>query len=661
MTPNFFLTLFVIVPFAMPILYAQQQAPALLQNSFICTQCESGGGGGGGAAVTCDDTKTALYVDASRTVTTGNGYSWATAKKTLHAALYIANRCPNIKSIYVAEGVYTASTTASLANRDNNFFVGSSYSIYGGFAPGGAGGIRDHVNNPTILDGEIADGFEAYHVLVIYGQAEPISIEGFQIKNGFADGSGSIELQPGVNMPRTHGAGIYIRDAAQVTFRNCAIYQNVASGNGGGIFNSNSNLTLVNTVLANNSAVDGGGLQNIAGSVANLINSTLGGNTAVGGGGAAYSTTGTELNVTNTIAWGNTSLWGGGGTKSVNFSLLQSGVGDLNCININPGFNNPADLNGADNKWFTSDDGLNIPFCSPAVNRGNNDASPSPSTDIKGDTRKFNVQIDMGAYENQSIPFPLSGAHRSIDGDEIENYVWGGVTAFGVTGCRIIANVEPNGANPVQGKIRAKTFVETVDDLTYYGLPLVRRHYDFVLTPTNNNATARVTLFFSNTDFLGYNQRGDAVGSMPITDGSNKESLRVIQRMGTSDDGSPGSYYVDGATIIDPDDMDIVWSQTTTNWRVSFNTTRPESGFFLAAIAKYRFIGNGNWTDPNNWEGGRIPPAILPGFCEITIANNSVCTLNIEQRLRKEGQLIVQPNAHLIIQGGLSINPINPR
>lgn len=630
-----------------------------LETNKICLPC---GGGVGGVPV-CNVTYSTLYVDATRPNDDGSGFSWNSAKKTLQAAINIANHCNIISRINVAKGTYipSVSTTPVEATRNHTFFIGESYSIYGGYPNGG--GTRDYINNPTILNGENQDLYESYHVMAIYGITGSVTIDGFQIKNGFADGTGSIELEPGVTMGKDDGAGIYIKNSENVTIRNCAIYNNVANGNGGGIFNANSNLTILNTVFANNTAINGGGLQNQTGGVANITNCTFGGNIGVTAAGVAYSTTGTTLNVTNSIAWGNVNVWGGGGSRNISFSLIQDGNGNTNGLNIDPEFNNPANLAGVDNKWFTSDDGLSIPFCSPAVNRGNNSATPSPATDIKGEPRKYNVQIDMGAYENQSIPYPLSSAHRSVNADEVENYVWGGVTTFGVPGCRLIANLEPNGGNPVQGKLRAKTFVEAAHDLKYRGLPLLSRHFEFELLPTIENATARVTLFVGNGEFHSYNQRTDIVANMPTADGLNKQHLRIIQFRGkpNGSDGQPGTYQIDGPIMIDPDDADIVWHQPSTTWRVSFKTTYLEGGYFLAATTRYRFIGNGNWNDPANWEVGRVPPEILPSFCDIVIVNGSNCILNIEQRLYKYGQFIVEPNAHLIIQGGLSIDPINPR
>ncbi|MES2774633.1 MAG: right-handed parallel beta-helix repeat-containing protein [Bacteroidota bacterium] len=621
----------------------------------ICLSCEGGGGGGSGSPVTCDNSKSTLYVDASRPNNSGDGYSWSTAKQTLHAALYLANRCTNITRINVAEGNYKASntTTPTAATRDNNFFIGDSYSIYGGYPTGG--GTRNYADNPTILDGEIVDLYEAYHVIVIYGVTGAIVIDGFQIKNGFAEGTGSIELEPGVNMNRNDGAGIYIRDAANVTIRNCAIYGNVANSDGAGIFTAGSGVNLVNTVFVNNTvAINGGGMVLTASSTATVTNCTFYNNYSAGAstGGTIYANTGSDLTVANTIVWGNSSEWGGGGTRTVTYSLVEDGTTSNNCLVSNPRFNNTANLDGADNKWFTADDGLSLSFCSPAINRGNNAATTS-ATDITADSRVYNTQVDMGAYEKQSIPGVNAPTDRSLAGDTSNTYVYGGSTALVADGnCRLIGVLTPNGANPVTGRITAETFIIGGTPM-YNGQPYVTRHTDIRAFSNSGSATSNITLWFSNSEFNNFNLRAEAISKLPTTDGMNKQNLRIVQYHGTSATGLPGTYS-GGFTIIDPDDADITWSPVTLSWKVSFNVTG-FSGFFLTAVTKYRFTGNGNWNDPANWQNGMKPPLSLPSWCEIAIAAGTNCILSGQQTISKDSRIIVEAGANLQVNGNLVI------
>lgn len=71
----------------------------------------------------------------------------------------------------------------------------------------------------------------------------------------------------------------------------------------------------------------------------------------------------------------------------------------------------------------------------------------------------------------------------------------------------------------------------------------------------------------------------------------------------------------------------------------------------------YRFTGNGNWSDANNWENQLIPPAYLPGGDLIIIDNaaGGQCVLNITQYISTTGSLIVNSGKKLVMPGVLKI------
>lgn len=114
---------------------------------FFFTSSIGGGGGGEGGGVTCPATQTILYFDASR-VSTGDGKSWASAKKTLQEALFIANQCDKVNSIRIAQGVYKPTTGTE---RNNTFFIGSNFNLVGGYPPGGGITIANNDYNYNIF------------------------------------------------------------------------------------------------------------------------------------------------------------------------------------------------------------------------------------------------------------------------------------------------------------------------------------------------------------------------------------------------------------------------------------------------------------------------------------------------------------------------------
>ncbi len=142
-------------------------------------------------------------------------------------------------------------------------------------------------------------------------------------------------------------------------------------------------------------------------------------------------------------------------------------------------------------------------------------------------------------------------------------------------GCRSIAIVASQGTSPVTGNVSARAWVETTVP-KFHGDPFVARHYE--ITPAQNaaNATGRVTLYFSQGEFIAFNAAPGSTLDLPVDagDATGKANLRIGKYSGTSDDGSglPGSYPSIVSTIIDPDDNDIVWNDTFKRWEVTFDT-----------------------------------------------------------------------------------------
>jgi|GEM_PF-6058075 len=76
------------------------------------------------------------------------------------------------------------------------------------------------------------------------------------------------------------------------------------------------------------------------------------------------------------------------------------------------------------------------------------------------------------------------------------------------------------------------------------------------------------------------------------------------------------------------------------------------------AFGEYRFIGNGNWSDPGNWAGGLIPPSPLPSFNVIYIdpVTTGNCILDVIQHLSKGTNLVVGKGKNFIINGNLVLD-----
>jgi alpha-tubulin suppressor-like RCC1 family protein len=148
--------------------------------------------------------------------------------------------------------------------------------------------------------------------------------------------------------------------------------------------------------------------------------------------------------------------------------------------------------------------------------------------------------------------------------------------AFYHSSCNLITRVEQTGRNTdIKGTTTAKVWIEATQPSQF-----VKRHYE--ITPAANaaTATAKVTLYFSQPEFMAFN----AINSikLPLYNSDvAKANLLIEKRGGVSSNGTGlPSTYTGTISTINPDDADIVWNSSLGRWEISFVTTG-FSGFFL--------------------------------------------------------------------------------
>lgn len=252
-----------------------------------------------------------IYVKASAT---GNndGSSWGDAFTDLQDALAAANSLNQKVNIYVAQGTYYPT---SGNDRSISFTLPANVNLEGGFKGDEVGEfIRGFWETfPTILSGNIGNkdsqADNSYHVLTAIDLSDRIAINGFIIKDGYADGSGS----------NRHGAGIYVKNISTTSFNSsinsCLFTQNIAAnGDGGGLYIENANFNIGFQTYANNEARGDGGAICIRGasSIANIGTCDFIENTSRQEEGGAIAAFGQELNITRTAFVQNQSTQGGG-------------------------------------------------------------------------------------------------------------------------------------------------------------------------------------------------------------------------------------------------------------------------------------------------------------------------------------------------------------
>ncbi|NJL04367.1 MAG: cadherin, partial [Chloroflexaceae bacterium] len=196
---------------------------------------------------------TIYYVDKDRPDDSGDGLSWATAKRNLQSALALATAGAQI---WVADGTYypDEGTGQTNNNRDATFSLKDGVAIYGGFA--GTETLlteRDVAANVAILSGDLdqsgtATNNDAYHVVTSDGNATTALLDGFTITGGNANGSN----------PQDRGGGIYTFNSSQAQFAALTISGNDAIF-GSGVFNDSSSPSYTNVTISGNTAFDDGG------------------------------------------------------------------------------------------------------------------------------------------------------------------------------------------------------------------------------------------------------------------------------------------------------------------------------------------------------------------------------------------------------------------
>lgn len=212
------------------------------------------------------------------------------------------------------------------------------------------------------------------------------------------------------------GAAIWSFPYGSFTISQSVFVNNTnTGGNGGAIGLRKAHNNLYNCVFAGNSASYGGALYLVNEnneSTSSIYHCTFYNNSSTTNGKAFYGP-GTEFR--NCLFWGNTGTGytiHGQNLSNAEYTLVESsdytGLSSANQMRSgDPRFFNTSDLDGTDNIWGTSDDGLNLSCGSDAYNTGYNAYAYYTNTDIVGTSRPQFTTKDLGAYESTTN---ISGA-----------------------------------------------------------------------------------------------------------------------------------------------------------------------------------------------------------------------------------------------------------
>ncbi len=395
--------------------------------------------------------QTTYYVDVSRPDNSGDGLTWATAKKDLQNAL---NLVVDGDEVRVASGTYhpnSAPGTTLTKSTEFYFWINTNIKLRGSYNP--STDTQDF-SNPSILSGDLGTA-NTVHVLITTNLNNTALIEGFTITRGAAvHKTGSVTIG-GQLIEYNCGGGMY-NAFSSPSLVNVTFLANRALQSGGGMYNRNSSPNMVNIFFSeNNTGNNGGGIANISSSPS-LTNVVFYKNNASHTGGGAYNSS--YSSYTNVIFYKNSANQGCGMNNSGNsMPLLANTLFYGNTANANSNYvyistdvsgnldpssnNNASDYTGhegtsikrgtvvllpaspffyednpegSDGVFGTADDGLRLKAISPAVNAGNNAFLPADVIDldkdgntieaipydITRDNRIQNTTVNIGAYEN---------------------------------------------------------------------------------------------------------------------------------------------------------------------------------------------------------------------------------------------------------------------
>ncbi|MBK1818069.1 tandem-95 repeat protein [Luteolibacter yonseiensis] len=411
------------------------------------------------------------FVNAAAADDNGDGYTWATAFKTVGTAFTKARLNPTTGvQFWVAGGTYRPSETDTAAA----FPLRSKVELYGGFSGTETElAQRNIVSHPTVLQGIAGTSS-------IFASVDTTTVTGIRI-DGFSFNTATTGVSIGKNSTLTVancsfdglGTGIKsIADAATIqhwiTVKNCRFTGMTQAGintvwsslnvtdsvltanrqgmvlvqgnsyigrsefrgngaadvNGGGLKTYVVSAAIESCLFSGNFARYGGGIYSEGGDNVVYRNCTIAGNygvTGIGGFNFTRAQNTGRIEMYNTIVWGNAT----GGLSQYTQYLIDANVGGGVSTSNNDVQDAVAHLDFKPaNGNLTIDPGFVAPVAASAtgttagdyrlspqsslINRGSNALLGGSATDLAGATRVFETTVDMGAYEFPLVPIRLT-------------------------------------------------------------------------------------------------------------------------------------------------------------------------------------------------------------------------------------------------------------
>lgn len=249
-------------------------------------------------------------------------------------------------------------------------------------------------------------------------------------------------------------------------------------------------------------------------------------------------------------------------------------------------------LAGGSNLSFSWQEATNASFqtgvttlSNTGVYSGTNTSQLSIADNTGLNGRYYRAVITNAGGTMRTTPVMLSTQNSTMASNSVVQQNVTNQYTFYSANCAIVAKVTPLGASPVTGNVTARVWVEPgvpeVNDI-----PFGQRHYEIVPANNASQATARVTLYFTQQEFDNFNAHPNSILDLPTGPGDvvGISNLRIGKHSGTSSDGSGMPLTYGASEVLDPADADIIYNTTYNRWEVTFDVTG-FSGFFVQTAA----------------------------------------------------------------------------
>ncbi len=336
---------------------------------------------------------------------TGTG-GWGDAKLTIQAAIDdAAAAAPS--EVWVKADTYNEAIT-----------MADDVTVYGGFDGTEVGLFqRNWVTNVTTIN-----GIGNLHV-VTFNAVFTSVLDGFTITGGNANGGGS----------DNNGGGVYFDTVDDtVELANCTVSNNIASGNGAGIYLNNSSAAIYDCTIQTNAASgNGGGIAIDNGSFPSFDDCVIFENSADNLGAGVYvSDLFTFATLTNCTIYHNSALTAGGGIQVENAGAIaltscivagNSSPSSGGGIRINDDFGSSIDQSIISGNVSTNQGGgFHLDNSSPAIRNcivsGNSGIQGGAFAITTGSAPQiFNCTIDSNGAISQGGAFFLSASSPTLE------------------------------------------------------------------------------------------------------------------------------------------------------------------------------------------------------------------------------------------------------